>query len=104
MAGSKGKFEEIVDSETPVLVDFYADWCGPCKTMSPILQDFAKQMGDKVRVIKINVDTNQAVSQKFKVQSIPTLILFQKGQIKWRHTGVAQKNQLVQLVNDLHKG
>jgi thioredoxin 1 len=92
-------FAEIIRGETPVLVDFYATWCGPCKTMSPILQDFAKQMGDRVRVLKIDVDKNQAVANKYKVQSIPTLIIFKNGEIKWRQTGVIQKKVLEEMVN-----
>jgi thioredoxin 1 len=92
-------FAEIIRGETPVLVDFYATWCGPCKTMSPILQDFAKQMGDRVRVLKIDVDKNQAVANKYKVQSIPTLIIFKNGEIKWRQTGVVQKKVLEEMVN-----
>jgi thioredoxin 1 len=102
MNTKNASFEGIIRSQTPVLVDFFATWCGPCKTMSPILQDFARQMGDRVRVIKIDVDKNQAVASKFNVQSIPTLILFQNSQIKWRHTGVAQKKQLEQVINGLN--
>jgi thioredoxin 1 len=92
-------FAEIIRGETPVLVDFYATWCGPCKTISPILQDFARQMGDRVRVLKIDVDKNQAVANKYKVQSIPTLIIFKNGEIKWRQTGVVQKKVLEEMVN-----
>ncbi len=95
----KDSFGEIIKGNTPVLVDFFATWCGPCKTMSPILQDFAKQMGDRVRVIKIDVDKNQAVSSKYSIRSIPTLLLFKNGEIKWRQTGVVQKNVLEQIVN-----
>lgn len=94
-------FNDIINSETPVLVDFFAEWCGPCKMMSPILKDFATQMGDRVRVIKIDVDKNPAASQTYRVQSVPTLILFQKGQIVWRQSGVVQKKQLEYVVNQL---
>jgi thioredoxin 1 len=95
----KDSFAEIINRDRPVLVDFYATWCGPCKTMSPILQDFARQMGDRVRVLKIDVDKNQAVSNKYKVQSIPTLILFKNGEIKWRQTGIVQKKMLEEMLN-----
>lgn len=92
-------FAEIIKGETPVLVDFFAEWCGPCKTMSPILKDFATQMGDRVRVLKIDVDKNPAVAQTYRIQGVPTLILFQNGQLKWRQSGVVQKKQLEELVN-----
>lgn len=97
----KETFNEIINGETPVLVDFFAEWCGPCKMMSPILKDFATQMGDRVRVIKIDVDKNPAVAQNYHIQGVPTLILFQKGQLKWRQSGVVQKKQLEHVVNQL---
>ncbi len=92
-------FAEIIKGETPVLVDFFAEWCGPCKTMSPILKDFATQMGDRIRVLKIDVDKNPAVAQTYRIQGVPTLILFQNGQLKWRQSGVVQKKQLEEVVN-----
>lgn len=97
----KETFTEIINGDTPVLVDFFAEWCGPCKMMSPILKDFATQMGDRVRVIKIDVDKNPAVAQNYHIQGVPTLILFQKGQLKWRQSGVVQKKQLEHVVNQL---
>ena len=92
-------FAEIIKGETPVLVDFFAEWCGPCKTMSPILKEFATQMGDRVRVLKIDVDKNPAVAQTYRIQGVPTLILLQNGQLKWRQSGVVQKKQLEEVVN-----
>lgn len=92
-------FADIINSETPVLVDFFAEWCGPCKMMTPILQDFAADMGERVRVLKVDVDKNAAVAQVYRIQGVPTLILFQKGETKWRQSGVVQKSQLEQIIN-----
>lgn len=95
----KQTFADIINSETPVLVDFFAEWCGPCKMMTPILQDFAADMGERVRVIKVDVDKNPAVAQAYRIQGVPTLMLFQKGETKWRQSGVVQKRQLEQVIN-----
>ena len=91
----KKSFSELINSPgMPVLVDFYADWCGPCKTMAPILQQVAAEHAGKVRIIKIDVDRNQAVAQQYRVQSIPTLILFHQGKVLWRQSGVVPSGQL----------
>jgi len=82
----------------PVLVDFYADWCGPCKTMTPILQQVATENSGKVKVIKIDVDQNQAVAQQYRVQGIPTLILFHQGKVLWRQSGVVPAQALNQVL------
>ncbi|GAA4370196.1 hypothetical protein GCM10023185_44520 [Hymenobacter saemangeumensis] len=88
-------FAELINSPgMPVLVDFYATWCGPCKTMAPILEQVAAQHQGKLRIIKIDVDRNPAVAQQFKVQSIPTLLLFSQGQPVWRQAGVVPAPQL----------
>ena len=97
----KEKFQDIINADTPVLVDFFATWCGPCKTMSPILAAFSKQMGDRVRVIKIDVDKATATAATYKIQSVPTLILFQKGAILWRASGVVQKQVLENIIKEL---
>lgn len=94
----KGKFEALVNQSQPVLVDFYADWCGPCQMMAPVLKEVASEMGDQLKVIKIDVDKNQPIAQKFGVRSIPTLILFQNGEIKWKKAGVVTKRELTSLL------
>jgi thioredoxin 1 len=91
-------FSEMIKSSTPTLVDFYATWCGPCKTMSPILEDFKSKIGDKTKVVKIDVDKNQAAASKFQVRGVPTLILFKDGEIKWRQSGVVSSSNLLQVV------
>lgn len=90
------KFEELIASEKPVLVDFYAEWCGPCKMMPPILKQVKDALGDEVTIIKIDVDKNPQAANAYNVQGVPTLIVFQKGQVKWRQAGVVQANQLQQ--------
>jgi thioredoxin 1 len=91
----KPKFIDLIrESDIPVLVDFYAEWCGPCKAMAPILSEVAGSLSDKVKVIKINVDKNQAVSAAYNIKGIPTLILFKKGNIIWRQSGMVAEGQL----------
>jgi thioredoxin 1 len=89
-------FQELVDGEIPVLVDFFAVWCGPCKMMQPILEDTARQMGDRVKIVKVDVDRNPLAASKFQVRGVPTLILFHKGKVVWRQSGVVPAHQLVQ--------
>lgn len=95
-------FQELIDGETPVLVDFFATWCGPCKMMQPILEDTSKHMGEKVKIVKVDVDRNQLAASKFQVRGVPTLILFHKGKILWRESGVVPTHQLIKnLENNL---
>jgi len=94
----KDSFANIIDSETPVLVDFYADWCGPCKMLGPILKQVKDEMDDAVKIIKINVDKNQPLANKYKVRGVPTMLLFKKGKQLWRQSGVLQKNDIIQII------
>lgn len=95
----KGNFDQLIASDTPVLVDFFAEWCGPCKVQAPILAEIAPLLNNKARIIKIDVDKNQSIAMRYGIQSVPTLVLFKRGQAVWRQSGVAQKTQLLALLN-----
>lgn len=93
------KFAELINNTAePVLVDFYATWCGPCKMMHPILENVKARVGNKARIVKIDVDEQQALAMKYQIQAVPTLMLFKGGKQVWRQSGVAQSNQLVELI------
>lgn len=92
-------FNDIINSEKPVLVDFFAEWCGPCKTMVPILKEVKSQLGDNSTIIKVDIDKNPNAAQAYQVRSVPTLMIFKKGKVLWKQSGVVPSQELVRLFN-----
>ena len=98
----KGNFDTIINEDRPVIVDFHALWCGPCKVQSPILKQVADELGERVKVIKIDIDQNQAIAGRFNIKSVPTLMVFKNGLVKYQQAGVHTKPQLMNiLLNEL---
>ena len=95
------KFNEMINGEQLTLVDFFATWCGPCKMMHPILEQLKEKMGDDIRILKVDVDKNEALSMQYRIQSVPTLMLFKKGEMLWRQSGVMSLNDLMQKISQL---
>lgn len=88
--------QEIIQSDKPVLVDFHAEWCGPCKMMAPVLKELKAKLGDAVTILKVDVDKNPQAAMEYNIQGVPTLILFRKGQVRWRQSGVVGEHQIRQ--------
>ena len=92
---------EVINSETPVLVDFWAEWCGPCKNLSPIIEELSTEYGEKVKIGKLNVDENSDISTKYGIRSIPTLLLFKNGEIVEKHVGATSKTMIQDKINSI---
>ena len=95
----KSSFNNIINSKTPVLVVFFADWCGPCKSLAPILKEVKEELGNNIKIVKIDVDKNQPLASKYQVRGVPTMILFKDGKQVWRQSGVLQKSEIINVIN-----
>jgi thioredoxin 1 len=93
------KFNDLINGETPVLVDFHATWCGPCKQLSPIIEEIAVDLKGKIKVIKIDIDKNQKAAEVYQIKGVPTMILFQKGKQLWKQSGVMPKQNIIGMIN-----
>lgn len=97
----KGNFNELIQSSVPVIIDAFAEWCGPCKVQSPILKEVATELGEKVKVIKVDVEKNPAIANKFDIRGVPTLMIFKDGTMKYRQAGLHSKPQLMNILRDI---
>ena len=94
----KSSFSNIIKSETPVLVDFFGEWCGPCQTLMPILKQVKDELGDNIKIVKIDIDKNRPLAEKYQVRSVPTMVLYKNGKPLWRQSGVLQKNDIIHVI------
>ena len=95
------KLSDIIKSGQLTLVDFFATWCGPCKTMHPVLEQLKEELGDSIRIVKVDVDKNEAIAMQMRIQSVPTLMVFNGGEMKWRQSGVMSANELKQVIESV---
>ena len=95
-----GKIDQLIQSSKPVLVDFYAEWCGPCKMMKPRLLDVAERIGDQAKIIEVDIDTEKNLAERFHIQSVPTLIIFKDGKQRWRQSGIISANALTTVLKN----
>lgn len=93
------RIQDLIMQNTPVLVDFYAEWCGPCKTMKPVLEDVKRAVGDRARILKVDVDRNRPLASQLNIQAVPTLVLYKQGQVVWRQSGVVSSRELTAIIN-----
>ena len=94
----KSSFGEIVKSKTPVLVDFFGEWCCPCQTLMPTLKEVKEELGDGIKIVKIDIDKNRTLAEKYQVRSVPTMVLYKNGKPLWRQSGVLQKNDILHVI------
>ncbi len=95
-----GSFEDIINSATPTLVDFYAEWCGPCKMISPLLEQVSSEIGDTAKILKVDIDKNQSFAASYGIRSVPTLMIFKEGKVVWRQAGVPPKHLIVESIKN----
>jgi len=95
----KGNFNQLINGKKPVLIDFHAEWCGPCKMLAPIIKEVSKAMDGKIRIIKIDIDKNQALAQRYQVRGVPTLAIFKNGEVVWKESGLRTKHEIINVIN-----